>query len=338
MASTKDVKRELSRRIDIVRQPRYLESRIRPYLRGQAGVNGDWETRVVQLDGTGAATIEIGSGSHQRAFAKLYPDDSGPLIYEKLKTLRACGFGPGERHQAVEPLGFIPEQGMLLTRAAEGLPVSAHIGVDEEAVLAGAREAALWLARLHSTPLRIGTPRALLDSGELLPLARRLAKTLCRRPQFLGLALEMIQALEDAAGDTVEGVLVQSHGQYRPIHVFVGDTSVTVIDLDRSRPCDPARDVAEFLHRLRMTTFWQTGSVEPADAPTAEFLAAYSSAVADGACPANLRFHWARYIFHSFNHKLKDTDSSDLEVDSIVRFYRSEFEQTIEGRFSASQA
>ena len=146
----------------------------------------------------------------------------------------------------------------------------------------------------------------------------------------------MIQALEDLAGDTVEGLLVQSHGQYRPIHVFIGDATVTVIDLDRSRPCDPARDTAEFLHRLRMTTFWHTGSVEPADAPTQAFLAAYSSTIADSACLANLQFHWARYIFHSFNHKLKDTDSSDLEVDSIVQFYRSEFEQAINGRFSAS--
>jgi len=336
MASTKDIKRELSRRVDIVMQPQCLESQVRPYLKPGAGVNGGWETRVVQLDGTGAATLEIGYGSHPRVFAKLYPDESGPLIYEKLNTLRAGGFGSGEQYQAVEPLGFIPEYGMLLTEAAEGLPVSAHIGVNEGAVLAGAREAAVWLAKLHSTPLRIGTPRALLDAGELLPLARRLAKTLCRRPQFLGQALEMIEALEDLAANTVEGLQVQGHGQYRPIHVFIGPSSVTVIDLDRSRPCDPARDVAEFLHRLRMTTFWHGGSVEPANAPTEAFLAAYSSEVTDGACLSNLRFHWARYIFHSFNHKMKDTSNSDLEVDSVVRFYRSEFEHAINGRFNGS--
>jgi hypothetical protein len=336
MASTKDIKRELSWRVGIVTQPQYLESQVRPYLRAEAGVNGGWETRVVQLDGTGAATIEIAYGSQPKVFAKLYPDESGPLIYDKLKTLSANGFGPSERYQTVEPLGFIPEYGMLLAKAAEGSPVSAHIGVDKEALLAGVKAAAVWLAKLHSAPLRIGTPRTLLDSGELLPLARRLAKTLCRRPQFLGLALEMIQALEDLAGDTVEGLLVQSHGQYRPIHVFIGGATVTVIDLDRSRPCDPARDTAEFLHRLRMTTFWHTGSVAPADAPTEAFLAAYSSAVADGAYLANLRFHWARYIFHSFNHKLKDADSNDLEVDAMVRFYRSEFEHAINGRFSAS--
>lgn len=334
MASTKDIKQELSRRVDMVTQPRCLESQIRPYLKPEAGVNGGWKTRVVQLDGTGAATIEITYGSQPKVFAKLYPDESGPLIYEKLQTLRANGFGSSERYQTVEPLGFIPEYGMLLAKAAEGLPVSAHIGVNQEAVLAGAREAAIWLAKLHKTPLRIGTPRALLDSGELLPLARRLAKTLCRRPQFLGQALEMIQALEDVAGDTVEGLLVQSHGQYRPIHVFIADASVTVIDLDRSRPCDPTRDAAEFLHRLRMTTFWHMGSVEPANAPTEAFLAAYSAEIGDSTYLANLRFHWARYIFHSFNHKMKDTDRSDLEVDSVIQFYRSEFEHAINGRFN----
>ena len=55
----------------------------------------------------------------------------------------------------------------------------------------------------------------------------------------------------------------------------------------------------------------------------------------NGACLANRWFHWARSI-HSFNHKLKDTDSNDLEVDAIVRFYRSEFEHAINGRFSTS--
>ena len=40
MASTKDIKRELSRRVDIVMQPQCLESQIRPYLKSGAGANG----------------------------------------------------------------------------------------------------------------------------------------------------------------------------------------------------------------------------------------------------------------------------------------------------------
>ena len=215
-------------------------------------MNGDWETRVVQLDA--GATIEIGLGSQQKVFAKLYPDESGSLIYEKLKTLRAYGFGPGERHQAVEPLSFIPNT-TCSSPAAEGCQYPRTLGLMRGRCWPGAKGAAIWLAKLHSTPLRIGTPRALLDSGELLPLARRLAKTLCRRPQFLGLALEMIQALEDLAGQGPpwKGCWSKATANIGRF-IFIGDSSVTVIDLDRSRPGDPARDTAEFLHRLRMTT------------------------------------------------------------------------------------
>jgi hypothetical protein len=333
-SSTRSVKLELSRRVEAVRRPEFLDARVRPLL-GADGRAGAWETRVVQLDGTGAATLEITLDRSQRVFAKLYPDDSGAHVYEKLKALRAAGFGAGERYQAVEPLGFLRECGMLLARAAEGPAVSTFIGTQPEALRAGSREAGAWLAKLHTSPLRIGAPRSLLDSGELLSLARRLAKTIRRQPRFLDLALEIIGVVEALAAETHEGVWVQSHGQYRPIHVFVGDAAITVIDLDRSRPCDPARDVAEFLHRLRMTHFWQTGSVAPAETATEEFLATYRKATGQPAYLANLRFHWARYIFHSLNRKLKGMDDNDAEADQTVAFYRSELERVVSGRLAA---
>jgi hypothetical protein len=332
--STGSVKLELSRRVETVRRPEFLDTRVRPVV-GADGRPEAWETRVIQLDGTGAATVEITFDRTQRVFAKLYPDDSGPRVYEKLKALRAAGFGPGERYQAVEPLGFIPEYGMLLTRAAEGLAVSASIGADPKALRAGCREAGAWLAKLHTCPVRAGTPQSLLESGELLSLSRRLAKTIRRQPRFLDLTLEIIDVVEKLAAQTREGFWVQSAGQYRPIHVFVTDAAVTVIDLDRSRPCDPARDVAEFLHRLRMTHFWQTGSVEPADTPTEEFLTAYRAATGQPAYLANLRFHWARYIFHSLNRKLKALDDDDAELDLTVGFYRAELERVVSGRLAA---
>ncbi len=332
--SASSVKLDLSRRVEAVCRPEFLDARVRPVLRA-GGRPGAWETRVVQLDGTGAATLEITLDRAQRIFAKLYPDDSGPRVYEKLKALRAAGFGDGERHQAVDPLGFIPEYGMLLARAAEGRAVSAFIGTQPEALRAGSREAAAWLAKLHTCPLRVGTPQSLLESGELLSLSRRLAKTIRRQPRFLDLALEIIEVVERLAAQTREGVWVQSHGQYRPIHVFVGDAAVTVIDLDRSRPSDPARDVAEFLHRLRMTHFWQAGSVEPADTATEEFLTTYRAATGQPAHLANLRFHWARYIFHSLNRKLKGLDHDDGELDRTVTFYRSELERVVSGRLAA---
>jgi hypothetical protein len=267
-------------------------------------------------------------------FAKFYrPDENVPLIYEKLKALRAAGFGPGEHYQVVEPLDFIPEYGMLLTRGADGPAVSDSIEGDWDALLSGAVESARWLGKLHSSPVRIGPPRSLAASSELLSVARRLAKVMTRSPGHLGTADGMIREIERMAEDTVDGILVQGHGQYRPIHVFLGGSSVTVIDMDRSRPYDPAYDVVEFLVRMRKSVLKYAGSVEPADAPTDAFLQTYISAVPDRSYLSNLSFHWARFILHGLNGEMKDDNSGDPEFDRIIAFHHSEFENVLEGRF-----
>jgi hypothetical protein len=335
--STREVKRELGRRIEMVRRPEFLDGRIRPYLAAQDEANGSWETDVLQLDGTGAATLEINIGD-QKVFGKFYPGDNGPLIYEKLKALRAGGFGPDDRYQVVEPLGFIPEYGMLLTRGVDGPPVSEAIGVDDEAFLSGVRESARWVARLHACPVRIGKPRSLLESSEVLSVVRRLAKVMTRHPAHLERAVAMVRQMEELAEDTVDGLLVQTHGQYRPIHVFISDSSVAVIDLDRSRPCDPSRDVAEFVHRLRVMMYRDQGTVERAEAPTRAFLETYASEIPDRSYLTNLRFHWSRYVFHSLSKELKDSESTDLESGPSAAFYRSEFENVIQDRYGVREA
>lgn len=332
--SSKEIKQELGRRIEVVNRPEFLDSRIRPHF-SDAEVNGSsWKTRVLQLDGTGAATLELSIDGH-RVFAKFYHpnDENAPLIYEKLKALRAAGFGPGERYQVVEPLDFIPEYGMLLTRGADGPAVSDSIEGDWDALLSGAVESARWLGKLHSSPVRIGPPRSLAASSELLSVARRLAKVMTRSPGHLGTADGMIREMERMAEETADGILVQGHGQYRPIHVFLGGSSVTVIDMDRSRPYDPAYDVVEFLVRMRKSVLKYAGSVEPADAPTDAFLETYISAVQDRSYLSNLSFHWARFILHGLNGEMKDDESGDPEFDRTIAFYHSEFENVLEGRF-----
>lgn len=330
--ATKETKRRLGERVERLRRPDSLRDLLR---RGGAGaLDGDaeWTTRVVQLDGTGAATVELQRVEGRSLFAKFYPDASGTDVHDKLVDLRAQGFGGDSRYQVVEPLGYVPEHDLLLAWQAPGVAVADHIGTDGPALLHGVTEAGRWLARLHRAPVRIGPPQTLLDSGELLPLARRLAKTISKHPDHLGLALEMVATLEVLATETVDGLVAQSAGQCRPIHVFVDDARVTVIDLDRSRPCDPARDVAEFVHRLRMTSFSRTSSPEAAEAPTRAFLDAYREGTEDENL-TNLAFHWARYVFHSLNRKLKD--ATGAERDAIVAFYRSEFDTAVSGRHRA---
>jgi hypothetical protein len=199
--------------------------------------------------------------------------------------------------------------------------------------LSGAVESARWLGKLHSSPVRIGPPRSLAASSELLSVARRLAKVMTRSPGHLSTADGMIREMERMAEETVDGILVQGHGQYRPIHVFRGGSSVTVIDMDRSRPYDPAYDVVEFLVRMRKSVLKYAGSVEPADAPTDAFLETYISAVQDRSYLSNLSFHWGRFILHGLNGEMKDDQTGDPEFDRIIAYYHSEFENVLEGRF-----
>lgn len=335
MSPTKQIKQELNRRLEIVAQPQFLDSQVSPLLGAEADVDRNWKTRVVQNDGSGAATMEIALNGIPSVFAKLFPDDSGPAIYEKFMAFRAAGFGAGERYQSVEPMDFVPEYNLLLTRAAKGVAISSFLGVDDSALREGAKQAALWLAQLHNSSLRIGKPQPLLDSGELLPLARRLVKMIAKRPEHLSLVLDMVKTLEKLAANTVEGLFVQCHGQYRPIHIFMNGESVTVIDLDRSRPIDPAFDLAEFVHRMRHMMFSHNGSVKAVDEPTQIFLDTYASAVADRSYLTNLRFHWTRYIFHSLNRKMKKSAFSGNDMDANIEFGLSEFENVIKRRFIA---
>src|SRR3954465_1288493 len=259
--SSKEIKQELGRRIEVVNRPEFLDSRIRPHFSDAEMNGGGWKTRVLQLDGTGAATLEISIDSH-KVFAKFYHpnDENAPLIYEKLKALRANGFGPGERYQVVEPLDYIPEYGMLLTRGAEGPAVSDSIEGNWDALSSGAVESARWLGKLHSSPVRIGPPRSLAASSELLSVARRLAKVMTRSPGHLKTADGMIREMEKRAEESGDGIPVRGPGQSRPIHVFIGGSSVTVIDMDRSRPYDPSYDVVEFLVRMRKSVLKYAGS------------------------------------------------------------------------------
>ncbi|MGH2688117.1 MAG: hypothetical protein ACRDKW_04840, partial [Actinomycetota bacterium] len=88
------------------------------------------------------------------------------------------------------------------------------------ALMFGVQESARWLAHLHTKPLRIGRPISLLISGEVMSLNKRRSKVIAKRPDYLEVALDMNARLERLAEDTEDGILVQSHGQYRPIHVF----------------------------------------------------------------------------------------------------------------------
>jgi hypothetical protein len=331
------VKQHQLSRAEWVCSPEFLERHVRPHIdEGASFGAGTWSTTVIQLDGSGAATVRAELDGSRPVFAKLFPFDDGPDVYAKLQALRSSGLGAGERYQVVEPLAWIGEEKVLLCRGAQGYPLSDLLGADADVLAEGTAEAGHWLGRLHGSNLRIGRAHSLLVTGELASLAKRLAKVTAAHPGYVRQAMELLGRLDALAYDTVDGHLTQSHGQFRPIHVFLSPDVVTVIDLDRSAPADPARDVAEFLHRLRLGVYTATGDISRADRACTSFLAAYRTSSGGDEHLVNLRFHWARYVFHSLNGRVKAEESTYEDGGNAeFRLFVSEFDRIVSGRAEA---
>ena len=331
------IKEQQVNRAERVCAPEFLDRYVRPHMKpavAGASDGGAWTTNVIQLDGSGAATVKINLDGGPPVFAKLFPFEDGPAVHAKLQALRNAGLGAGSPFESVEPLAWYGDEKVLLCQGAPGKALS-EVFDDGAELTEGCARAGSWLAHLHKVDLRIGAPHSLLVTGELTSLAKRLVKVVTDHPGYAEVALGMLEQLDDLTHDTVDGVSAQSHGQYRPIHVFLTEETVTVIDLDRSAPADPARDVAEFLHRLRQGVYSATGDVSRADRPCSAFLGAYREAAGVERL-RNLQFHLARYVFHSLNREVKSGDADwRNNGNDVFRHYWEEFYRVAEGRAGA---
>jgi hypothetical protein len=298
-----------------------------PEFRGRRLEPEECRAQLVQNDGTGPATLFYDVKGAGRVFAKLYRDESGHHAYQVLSTLWQDGFGEKSRYRVAQPLAFIPDLNLLLARAAPGKEL-ASATTDEELV-AGAGEAARWLLQLHRSPVRLGQPRYPWEVYH--KLLHRLAKAAAARPGQVETLLEQADRLEDAARK-LRLQLVQAHGQFRHIHVFLDQDAVTVIDLDRCRPGDPARDVGEYIHRMRTKRYKATGGKSRAEQATQALLEAYGAELPQNLL--NLPFYWGYHNLVSLWRFMKGTSPDHPDYSRLVDFYLSEFETALRSRVS----
>jgi len=162
-------------------------------------------------------------------------------------------------------------------------------------------------------------------------LADRLAKAAASRPHELKRLTLMVDHLEVVAERRGYVEPVQAHGQFRPIHTFLSDGTVTVIDLDRSQPSDPARDLGEFVHRLRSTQARDGGGTALADTLTRAFLDEYARE-RPGALSSFPFYHGAHIVASACRH-LKRLGPDDPEWPTTVAFYEQEFADAVSGRW-----
>ncbi len=334
------VKQKLSEQIAAISQPEFAHQYVYELLPEYCSLVkptliDDIYLCTVQNDGTGAATIEYTVRASTKLFAKLYMDDSGAHAFSVLRKLWEDRFGSLYPYQVPEPLCFLPEHNLLLMREARGECLASCLNQDMSRASEGMKRAAKWLLDLHSSSVRVGEPDK--PWYVFLKLADRLSKAVASHPEELRRLLAMLDQLRELETCRSERTLVQIHGQFRPIHVFLDNEVVTVIDLDRSHPADPAIDLAEFVHRLRSTIYRADGAIDQANYLTKTFLEEYAEQSPyrlDG-----LAFFWGYHVLVSLCRHVKHLCADDPQWERTINFYLSEFEVAMSNnRFPRARA
>jgi aminoglycoside phosphotransferase (APT) family kinase protein len=267
------------------------------------------DLELEQLDRRGRSHEQTPSGRHtarmrlhdgSTVIVKTVPDDRGRLAHEVQCALWHQGFGRDSAFRVAEPIGYLEEHRLALMHEAAGRSFSdLLVDGDPDAVLEGARQAARWLARLHTTPVVLGVP--LLPERAAHDLARAAAKLVAHDPAAEHVVVASIDAL-DARLPARPPAVVQCHLDYRPDHVLVAGDHVTVLDFNSTAPADPAWDLARFVMKTAAPRH-RRAKAEPAlaERAAAEFVAEYRRCRPSGLAglPYALSYLTVRQLFRA---------------------------------------
>lgn len=179
--------------------------------------------------------------------------------------LQALSGGPfaGGRFRVPRLLGFLAEAHLVVLERCPGVPLHELRGLD---AIDGARDAARWLARLHTSTVRL--PRT-FDVQQEVVSAHEWADTVGRHdPGLRPSAHRLADTWAMFRSASRPGSLAPIHKDYHPGHVLLGavrsrdvrsrdmrfSDTVYVIDLDEARHGDPAFDLAHFCTYTELTS------------------------------------------------------------------------------------
>ena len=310
----------------------FIESRILPLLSGPRRANSaGCNAEIIQNTGTGRLTLRYAFDPENVVYAKLYDDELGRHCYEVNCKLWRDGFSNTGHYQVPEPIDFLTDHNLLLMRGVPGTPLGAAFdGNSSVDIVSGSYEAAEWLARLHRSTLCVGTPDSDWDSLKLFRMASRVIKAVVARPEKLDMVRELMETLERRIVNLTAGrSFVFTHGRYHHDHVFLSPNATIVIDLDRCRPSDPAKDAAEFIRVLRLTAFKENFDMQRVELATSRFLETYLAKVPEAT--ASLDCYWATFVFHSLLGGLKKArNKGDKSWEQLEAFYVGEMMRALD--------
>jgi aminoglycoside phosphotransferase (APT) family kinase protein len=307
----------------------FIRKFVYPTLEAKKSPGLECQTTVVQNTGTGRLTLRYDVENGQTLYAKLYTDELGIHSYNVMKQLWDNGFGSNSLYQVPEPLAFLPEHNFVLMRAVSGHQLAGALkGEGPLDLIEGCRAAARWLAAFHRSSIRLGEPEADWDSLKIFRVSVRLIKAAATRPEERSVLLDSMHALKARVKEfPANGPVAQTHGRYHHEHVFIDGDQVAIIDLDRSRPTNPAKDVAEFLRVLRMCAYRTHPDMTQADKASDAFIEEYLKQVPEAA--ASLPYYWSAFLWLSLFGFMKKCSPDDPRRAGLMDFHTREIERAL---------
>jgi hypothetical protein len=185
-------------------------------------------------------TVGLRTADGEPAIGKLFPAGGGADANRNMRALWESSFG--ERRDPpglARPIEYIEEPEVLVMEHLGGRPLVELDYLADEAF----RSSVELLAALHGSGAALASvPRT----------GARIVKSLRRKQARIAELAPEYAADYGAAVDAVEGAkpgdgeLVASHGDFSPRNVLAGRSRYALIDWDRLKPADPARDVAHY--------------------------------------------------------------------------------------------
>lgn len=290
-----------------------------------------WSLDIVRALSTGRVTLRYEISGFGTVYGKAYYDTClGRNTYELLQRLWQNGFGPRSQNQVPQPLAFVAEGNLMLLQEVRGAPLTGVLWTAPlDQAVQSMRAAALWLARFHASDIPGLDVEPPCERMEIMKVADVLAKVAAKRREYAPMLVQLLRQL-DVAAEQANPLprLVPLHDQYRPAHVFVADGSVVVIDVEKIRLSDPAKDVARFVHTIKKLCF-ETGGGDTAraDRLAEEFTREYASLAPENL--ENLPYFRAAYTLRAFAKALKSRKVKETERKNILECYRQEFERCL---------
>ncbi len=177
------------------------------------------------------------------------------LLHQHLRILSQGPFREGPL-RVPAPVALLPAQRMVLYRSAEGVALDRVLDPQQAAV--GVRDAARWLARLHTSAVSL--PRHWCLEREVATTRQWASVIADELPVAAGAARALADRWAGAVRSGGPSAAVPIHKDFHAGHVLVGH-SVCVLDLDEARLGDPSFDVAHFC------TYLEAAGQHPPDGP-----------------------------------------------------------------------